>query len=361
MGSDVRLPRRNFARALARLRGDVEYKLRETPWHYHLLVAMKSVPLILVVVASCTIAGKQAARAEDRKPAPEQRAIEFLAREAAAWPTENKCFSCHNNGDAARALYAAVKLGNESARARLQETTAWLANPEAWRKTEIPVEFRDDRLSAVQFAAALVSAVEADCVTDRRALVGAAELVAGEQDADGSWHIDASGQAGSPVTYGPALATWSARRTLLAAGDSRFRQAIAKADAWLRGHEAHATPDAAAALLALAGASDAAAIKRREQCLETLRRARTEEGGWGPYQQSPPEIFDTALALLALAAQPRSAEIDAMLADGRKFLLAEQLDDGSWVETTRPSGSRSYAQRLSTTGWATLALLKLQP
>ncbi|HVX59637.1 MAG TPA: hypothetical protein VHC19_03520 [Pirellulales bacterium] len=309
----------------------------------------------------CSIANEHSTRAEERKPTPEQRAVEFLAREAAAWPAENKCFSCHNNGDAARALYAAVKLGNESPRAQLRETTAWLAKPAAWRKTKIPAEFRDDRLSAVQFAAALVSAIEADCIKDRRSLMAAAEWVAEEQDADGSWHIDASGQAGSPVTYGPALATWSARRTLLAAGESRFHPAIAKADGWVRGHEAHATPDAAAALLALAGANDKAAIKRRQQCFETLRRARTDEGGWGPYQQSPAEIFDTALALLALAAQTRTAEIDAMLAGGRKFLLAEQLDDGSWTETTRPSGSRSYAQRLSTTGWATLALLKLEP
>ena len=39
------------------------------------------------------------------------------------------------------------------------------------------------------------------------------------------------------------------------------------------------------------------------------------------------------------------------------FLLAEQLDDGGWVETTRPPGQQSYAQHISTSGWATLALL----
>jgi hypothetical protein len=46
-----------------------------------------------------------------------------------------------------------------------------------------------------------------------------------------------------------------------------------------------------------------------------------------------------------------------MITRGRAFLLAEQQDDGSWVETTRPPGNVSYAQRISTTGWATLALL----
>jgi hypothetical protein len=38
-------------------------------------------------------------------------------------------------------------------------------------------------------------------------------------------------------------------------------------------------------------------------------------------------------------------------------LLARQATDGSWPATTRPPGVESYAQQLSTTGWATLALL----
>ena len=39
--------------------------------------------------------------------------------------------------------------------------------------------------------------------------------------------------------------------------------------------------------------------------------------------------------------------------------MARQEPDGGWVETTRPSGNQSYAQRVSTSGWATLALLEV--
>ena len=46
-----------------------------------------------------------------------------------------------------------------------------------------------------------------------------------------------------------------------------------------------------------------------------------------------------------------------MIVRGRAFLLTQQQPDGSWIETTRPPGNVSYAQRISTTGWATLALL----
>src|SRR6185436_8271216 len=42
---------------------------------------------------------------------PEQRAADYLAREVAAWERDNHCYSCHNNGDGARALFAARRAG----------------------------------------------------------------------------------------------------------------------------------------------------------------------------------------------------------------------------------------------------------
>lgn len=36
-----------------------------------------------------------------------RRALDYLSREVPAWKKKNGCFSCHNNGDAARALMAA--------------------------------------------------------------------------------------------------------------------------------------------------------------------------------------------------------------------------------------------------------------
>ena len=64
----------------------------------------------------------------------------------------------------------------------------------------------------------------------------------------------------------------------------------------------------------------------------------------------------TAVVVLALAAQAGD-EAAALAKRGRAFLVASQQADGSWRETTRPAGRDSYAQRLSTAGWATLALL----
>ena len=87
------------------------------------------------------------------------------------------------------------------------------------------------------------------------------------------------------------------------------------------------------------------------------RGEQGKDGGWGPYVTSPPEAFDTAVVLLALIQLKEEEEIKPLMRRGRDFLLSLQRKDGGWPETTRPAGAESYAQRLSTSGWATLARL----
>jgi squalene cyclase len=115
--------------------------------------------------------------------------------------------------------------------------------------------------------------------------------------------------------------------------------------------------DAAAVLLALEEANDPDARAQRKHCLDLIRKGEAKDGGWGPYVNSAPEPFDTSVVLLALSCQPYQQEIERLLARGRAFLVSSQQKDGSWRETTRPAGAESYAQRLSTTGWAAQALL----
>ena len=56
-----------------------------------------------------------------------------------------------------------------------------------------------------------------------------------------------------------------------------------------------------------------------------------------------------------------TAELREAIQRGRGYLVASQADDGGWIETTRPPGLESYAQRISTTAWALLALLDSRP
>ena len=285
-------------------------------------------------------------------PAPDprlQRALAYLVREVPSWPEENHCFSCHNNGDAARALFAARRLGHEVPVGALASTLRWLSDPEKWDSLPGDPLFSDKRLARIQFASALADALDARVLVDRGVLIQAAESLLPFQHPDGYWPLAGGRVLGNPVTYGIPLATHFARRTLLHAGPDRFREPAARAARWLATVSLANVPDAAAVILA-------ALPYDSEPAVQYLLRAQASTGGWGPYPKSPPEPFDTAVALLALNSVLRPDLAPAMRR-GRAWLAQTQLAEGCWPETTRPSGAQSYAQRVSTAGWATLALL----
>jgi hypothetical protein len=328
----------------------------------------RAAALAALLVFTCAAAlsvrpGLTASQNTSADATPEARAVRFLSAEVPRWRREHPCYSCHNNGDAARALIAAAARGL-AVGAALDDTLTWLGRPERWDENAQGGGLDDKPLARIQFAAALTSAVE-NGRASRDALVTAAAMLEKDQSGDGSWRLDSSQSVGSPATYGTVLATWSARRTLLAAASPAMAPAIARADAWLRAFDAKNMLDSAAVVLALARATDDAGRLARGRAAALLAKGQAPDGGWGLYATSASEPFDTAAALLALAALagsdgtgPETIEARAAIARGRRFLIDRQLPDGSWPETTRPSGQESYAQRISTAGWATLALIE---
>ncbi len=290
--------------------------------------------------------------------AAEAKAVEFLTREVPAWSKDNGCFSCHNNGDAARALYAATTKGYRIPANVLADTLEWVSRPDRWEQNKGDPGFSDKRLANVQFAASLLAAFEVGLVSDRRPLDQAARKLTADQDVDGAWKIDAGNTLGSPATYGSPLATWMALKTLKKAGLAETADAIQKAERWLIRALPNNVLTAATLLLASTDDADQSARPQRERCLKLIREAQTSDGGWGPYADSPPEAFDTAVVLLALQRSRRDPGVDGAIRRGRNFLAAQQNPDGSWPATTRPPGGDSYAQLMSTTGWAALALLE---
>jgi len=313
------------------------------------------------MIASLAMCLCMAGRVTEHPPdpaAPEARAVAFLAREVPRWHRENHCYSCHNNGDAARALYQAARAGHRVARTALADTTGWLLQSDGWDHNGGEGYSSDKRLARIVFTTTLATAITTEWVRDRSVLARAADRLARDQAADGSWAIDGDAAASSPATYGRPLATFLARQSLFTADGARFRTAIERADLWLYSREVSTVTDASVSLLASALVRSRAAAARRQQSLDLLRRGQSDEGGWGPDVASPPEPFDTALALLGLVKCKESPGLRAMILRGRAFLIVQQHEDGSWTETTRPPGNVSYAQKISTTGWATLALLE---
>lgn len=266
------------------------------------------------------------------------KAVQYLSVEVPAWKKSNGCYSCHNNGDAARALMVAKR------EAAIADTLVWLRKPAEWDNQQADAPFRDKGLARIQFSFALAQAVSNGLLPRGPQLTDAAERLTAMQSADGSWALDQESAVGSPATYGTPLATYAALRTLRVADAERFSKAIGRGREWLLKLKVASTPDAAAVVLA---ASDPAAVK-------WLLSAQNRDGGWGPYRATPGEAFDTAVAVLALF----GANETAAAKRGVAWLRKAQLADGGWEGSTRPSGGGSYAQHISTSGWATLALLK---
>lgn len=290
-------------------------------------------------------------------PDPIDKALGYLAREGPAWRPNNGCFSCHNNGDATRALLRARRAGRDVPDSALTETLRWLQGPERWDQNGGDGPFSDKVLARVAFTAALEEAARTIPDWDRAPLHEASARLIRDQRPDGSWQGEGGESIGSPASYGATLATALALGTLERADAEGHAPAIAKARRWLEGNPSNRVTDAAAILLGLAGAEGQDAARRREQALEIIRAGQGADGGWGPYVRSASEPFDTALVLLAFAAYPPDEGVRDRIRRGRDYLIATQQDDGSWRETTRPSGGESYAQRVSTTAWAALALL----
>src|SRR5438105_8505203 len=92
-------------------------------------------------------------------PTPEQRAVEFLSREVPQWRPKNGCYSCHNNGDAARALYAARRAGFAVPAEALRQTDAWLKEPGRWDQNGGDERFNNKGLARIQFSSALLEAL----------------------------------------------------------------------------------------------------------------------------------------------------------------------------------------------------------
>lgn len=249
----------------------------------------------------------------------------------------------------------------------IDDTEAWLATPERWDTNARRGGSEEQPLARIQFASALASMV-ATGRAEADALDRAAGLLAAHQQKDGSWRLSDTQILGGATFYGTSLATAMARRVLARAGTASVQSPLAKASFWLRTTSPATVLDASAVLLGLERDSDPQAAAQRQRALSILQRGQGPDGGWGPYVTSQSEPFDTALALLALTGlrpvgtfstapySPR--DLDAAIERGRASLLRTQNPDGSWPETTRPPNGDSYAQRISTTAWALMALFE---
>ena len=156
----------------------------------------------------------------------------------------------------------------------------------------------------------------------------------------------------------------------LDAQNEAIQRATASATHWLTETEAQDTEDQVFRLLAF-GYGDfpetvtAAAVDR-------LKQQQHDDGGWSQQPQMKSDAYATATVLYALRLAGAIDNDDDAWKGGIRFLLDQQLEDGSWHVKSRSKPFQTYFetgfphgtdQFISTTAtaWATIVLLQSLP
>ena len=318
---------------------------------------MVSVALLTAVIPDQPQADARAAAA---------RTVAYLRTEVPRWRREHPCYSCHNNGDATRALLAASARGHAVADA-IDDTVAWLATPERWDTNARRGGSEEQPLARIQFASALASMVAAGRA-EADALDRAAGLLVAHQQEDGSWRLSDTQILGGATFYGTSLATAMARRILVRARTASVQSPLAKASGWLRTGQSGHGPRRV-------GGPPRSRARQRSRS----RRPTTTVARHPPARPRPRRwlgaLCDVAVGGVRHRAgaagvggtATRRCAFDRALFHSRSRcgyrtrtgVAAPYAEPGRQLaETTRPPNGDSYAQRISTTAWALMALLE---
>jgi hypothetical protein len=197
---------------------------------------------------------------------------------------------------------------------------------------------------------------------------GVIDLMSQIQLADGSWTpgVQLTGMLWTLPTANQATTMWT---TLALASydtsDPKRSASIEKALAYLR--QQTPNPDnrewlATRMLFARRFGSDEEVAKLRQQLLD----ARNGDGAWGWEKGVPSDALTTGLSIYVLA-KVRSGDDSSVFRDARKWLLASQQSDGSWLTPAKNFTKTTDPKRLIVrdeiyhywgTAWATIGLLE---
>lgn len=105
---------------------------------------------------------------------------------------------------------------------------------------------------------------------------------------------------------------------------------------------------------------------------DELLQTQRPDGGWAQLADMESDAYATGTALVALHQAGEVATTDAVYRNGLRFLLAKQLEDGSWHVPTRSEPIQTYYESgyphgadqfisITAAGWATTALVLALP
>lgn len=339
------------------------------------------------VVAALLKAGAASAVSPAAAPMPKapasvqeavRRSLPLIQRADANFSAKAGCISCHNDSLAAMTLGLARKSGfsvDEALSAQQVKVNAAALGHQ--RDLLHEGFFAPGGPSSDTFGESILGymliGMNAEHYAPDLDTDAAAMYLKSRQFPDGHWPY-ALADSRPPICSDYVAQTALAMRALqlyAPQGDkAAYDKAVQLAGTWLAHASSRTTEDAVSRVLGLAWwGREKDALKKAQSDLLALQR---KNGGWGDLPSMESNAYATGHALVALqnAGLPVS---DPAYQRGMKFLLATQMEDGSWFVRTRALGFQPYFetgfphgvnQSISAAGtsWATMALtLGAQP
>jgi hypothetical protein len=280
-----------------------------------------------------------------------------------------QCFTCHNQGMAIMALTAVRQRGIEIDEVHFQTqvafTAAFLAkNAENYR------EGKGQGGQADTAGYALWALDNGDWKADDTTAAVAEYLLRYQSDRD---HWDATSSR-PPTEHSSFTTSYVALRGLKAFGLPEQRERIDKRfeqlRQWLTQASPQETEDRVFRLRALAtvGATETELAAATDELLKTQR----EDGGWAQLDDMQSDAYATGSALVALHEAGELATDSPAYQRGVAYLLANQLEDGSWRVVSRSKPFQTYFESgyphgkdqfisSAAAGWAITALALALP
>ena len=189
---------------------------------------------------------------------------------------------------------------------------------------------------------------------------------------DGAWRTTSYRP---PEEYGPFTTTAVALRAIrlysIPGRREEFEERRARARQWLLSAKADSIEERSMQLNALADAG--ASLAERAPFVKALKAAQADDGSWSVIPDIPGEAYATGEALYALHVSGNVPTNDPAYQKGVRWLLRNQLTDGSWFMPTRavpvqphtfesgfPHGWHQFAST-GASSWAAMALLLTLP
>ena len=280
------------------------------------------------------------------------------------------CVSCHNNSVEAMTVALARKKGfvvnEEQARKELGFAVATDMPFLEPMRTGSTIGGGSDTLGYTLMGMA-AAGHPADALTDAHI-----HYLSIYQFPDGAWRTTSYRP---PEEYGPFTTTAVALRAIrlypIPGRRAEFDERFARAKRWLLAAKAHSSEEHAMQLNGLADAG--ASPSERAPFVSALKAAQAEDGSWSVLPGIPGEAYATGEILYALHVSGNVPTTDPVYQKGIRWLLRNQLADGSWFMPARavpvqphtfesgfPHGWHQFASA-GASSWATMALLFTLP